>query len=112
LIIFVYTTVITAQKFVRKDLNVSPIPICTTLKINKKAIFCNNSKLEYADFNGYVVDSNPAVGTNHLYIINSENVKCKSERSKTTFNYENSGYDATSNAFIQCNNNNYSTVSA
>jgi len=79
---------------------------------NKKAVFCNNSKLEYVDFNGYVVDSNRAVGTNHPYIIHCENGKCKSERPKTTSYYENSGYDATSNALIQCTNNNCVTVSA
>ncbi|OUM68884.1 hypothetical protein PIROE2DRAFT_3258 [Piromyces sp. E2] len=79
---------------------------------NKKAIFCNNGKLEYYEFNGYVVDSNRAVGSNHPYIIQCEKGKCSSVRPKTTSYYENSGYDATTNALIQCSNNNCYTVSA
>ena len=79
---------------------------------NAKAIFCNNGKLEYAEFNGYVVDSNRAVGTNHPYIINCENGKCKSVRPKNTSYYENNGYDSTTNALILCSNNNCYTVTA
>jgi len=79
---------------------------------NKKVIFCNNGKLEYAEFNGYVVDSNRAIGSNHPYIIKCENGKCKSELPKVTSYYENSGYDSTTNALIQCSNNNCYTVQA
>jgi len=79
---------------------------------NKKAIFCNNGKLEYADIQGYVVDSNRVIGSNHPYIINCENGKCKSDRPKSTSYYENSGYDSTTNALIQCSNNNCYTVTA
>jgi len=79
---------------------------------NQKLIFCNNGKLEYAEIQGYVVDSNRAVGTNHPYIIQCENSKCKSHRPKTTSYYENSGYDAMNNALIQCSNNNCITVAA
>jgi len=80
---------------------------------NKKAVFCNNSKLEYADFQGYVVDGNRAVGTNHPYIIKCEsNGKCKSVKPKVNSYFENSGYDSTTNALIQCSNNNCVTVAA
>ncbi|OUM56894.1 hypothetical protein PIROE2DRAFT_18292 [Piromyces sp. E2] len=79
---------------------------------NKKVVFCNAGKLEYADIQGYVVDSNRAVGSNHPYIIQCEKGKCSSVRPKTTSYYENSGYDATTNALIQCSNNNCYTVSA
>jgi len=51
---------------------------------NKKVIFCNNGKLEYTDIQGYVVDSNHVIGSNHPYIINCENGKCKSDRPKSS----------------------------
>ncbi|OUM69832.1 hypothetical protein PIROE2DRAFT_2265, partial [Piromyces sp. E2] len=79
---------------------------------NKKAVFCNAGKLEYADVQGYVVDSNRAVGSNHPYIIQCDKGKCSSVRPKTTSYYENSGYDASTNALIQCSNINCYTVSA
>ena len=79
---------------------------------NKKAVFCNNGKLEYAEIQGYVVDSNRSVGTNHPYIIKCDNKICKSMRPKSNSYYENSGYDSTTNALIQCTNNNCVTVSA
>ena len=79
---------------------------------NKKAVFCNNEKLEYADFTGYVIDGNRAVGSNHPYIIKCENKICKSIRPKSNSYYENNGYDSTTNALIQCSSNNCFTVTA
>jgi len=79
---------------------------------NEKVVFCNNGKLEYADIQGYVVDSNRAVGTNHPYIIHCENGRCKSKRPKTTSYYENNGFDSSTNALIQCGSNNCATVAA
>ena len=81
---------------------------------NEKAVFCNSGKLEYAEFTGYVVDGNRAVGTNHPYIIECANdgKKCQSFKPKISSYYENSGYDSTTNSLIQCSNNNCITISA
>ena len=80
---------------------------------NKKAIFCNSGKLEFAEFTGYVVDNNRAIGSNHPYIIECENSgkKCKSFKPKVYSYYENAGYDSSTNVLIQCSNNNCVTVS-
>ncbi|ORX42351.1 scaffoldin [Piromyces finnis] len=81
---------------------------------NKKAVFCNNNKLEYAEFTGYVVDGNRAVGTNHPYIIHCENngSKCESIKPKVSSYYENNGYDSSANGLIECSGNNCITVGA
>ncbi|ORX42353.1 scaffoldin [Piromyces finnis] len=81
---------------------------------NKKAVFCNNNKLEYAEFTGYVVDGNRAVGTNHPYIIHCENngSKCESIKPKVSSYYENNGYDSSVNGLIECSGNNCITVGA
>jgi len=81
---------------------------------NGKAVFCNSGKLEYAEFTGYVIDSNRMVGTNHPYIIECQNngAKCTSMKPKTSSYFENSGYDSTTNSLIECSNNNCSTVVA
>jgi len=76
-------TVMIVQRFAQKNLDAFPILICMILK-NKKVIFCNNGKLEYTDIQGYVVDSNHVIGSNHPYIINCENGKCKSDRPKSS----------------------------
>jgi len=81
---------------------------------NRKAVFCNDGTLEYASFTGYVVDGNRVTsGTKHPYIIHCENgEKCTSFKPKSSTYYENSGYDASTNSLIQCNNNNCMTVVA
>jgi len=81
---------------------------------NKKAVFCNSGKLEYAEFTGYVVDGNRMVGTNHPYIIECQNNgnNCKSIKPKISSYYENSGYDSSSNSLIECYNNNCVTKTA
>jgi len=84
---------------------------------NKKALFCNDGKLEYAQFTGYVLDSNRVTtGSKHPYIIHCKNngKKCESIKPKTSIDtyYENNGYDATTNALIQCGSNNCRTVTA
>ncbi|ORX35837.1 hypothetical protein BCR36DRAFT_375792, partial [Piromyces finnis] len=68
---------------------------------NKKAVFCNNNKLEYAEFTGYVVDGNRAVGTNHPYIIH-----CKTMVDSCVSTKANTGYylTYTSTLLIQCTN--------
>ncbi|OUM56697.1 hypothetical protein PIROE2DRAFT_18576, partial [Piromyces sp. E2] len=75
---------------------------------NKKAIFCNSGKLEYADFTGYVVDGNRVVGSNHPYVIYCKNKgnNCSSIKPKVSSYYENNGYDSSSNNLIECSNNN------
>jgi len=81
---------------------------------NKKAVFCNSGKLEYAEFTGYVVDGYRMVGTNHPYIIECQNNgnNCKSIKPKVSSYYENSGYDSSSNSLIECYNNNCVTKTA
>jgi len=81
---------------------------------NKKAVFCNSGKLEYAEFTGYVVDGNRMVGTNHPYIIECQNNgnNCKSIKPKVSSYYENSGYDSSSNSLIECYSNNCVTKTA
>jgi len=80
---------------------------------NKKAIFCNAGRMEYAQITGYVVDGNRVTGgSKHPYIIHCESTgeKCKSIKPKISTYYENSGYDSSSNSLIQCSNNNCITV--
>jgi len=81
---------------------------------NKKAVFCNSGKLEYAEFTGYVVDGYRMVGTNHPYIIECQNNgnNCKSIKPKVSSYYENSGYDSSSNSLIECYSNNCVTKTA
>ncbi|OUM56350.1 hypothetical protein PIROE2DRAFT_19070, partial [Piromyces sp. E2] len=81
---------------------------------NRKAVFCNNGKLEYADISGYVVDGNRAIGSNHPYLIEceSDGRKCTSFKPKVASYYENAGYDSSINNLIQCSNNNCITVAA
>jgi len=81
---------------------------------NNKAVFCNNGKLEYADFTGYVVDGNRIIGSNHPYIIECQNngSKCTTKRPKSSSYFENSGYDSNTNSLIECSNNNCYTVAA
>ena len=81
---------------------------------NKKAVFCNAGKLEYAEITGYVVDSNRAVGTNHPYIIQCQNngSQCKSIKPNVSSYFENNGYDSGTNNLIQCSSNNCITVQA
>eukprot|EP00833_Pecoramyces_ruminatium_P010082 jgi/Orpsp1_1/1184114/evm.model.c7180000088062.2 len=82
---------------------------------NKKAVFCNNGKLEYADFTGYVVDGSRTSGNNkHPYIIHCESngEKCSRIKPKISTYYENNGYNSSSNSLIQCSNNNCMTVVA
>eukprot|EP00833_Pecoramyces_ruminatium_P002734 jgi/Orpsp1_1/1176766/evm.model.c7180000058915.1 len=82
---------------------------------NRKVIFCNAGKMEYAQISGYVVDgTRVSGGSKHPYIIycESNGEKCKSIKPKVSTYYENSGYDATSNSLIQCSNNNCHTVTA
>jgi len=81
---------------------------------NKKVVFCNAGRLEYAEFTGYVIDTNRAIGSNHPYIIKCENNgnNCISIKPKTASYYVNSGYDSNTNTLIQCSNNNCITVPA
>ena len=82
---------------------------------NKKAILCNNGKMEYAQFTGYVIDNNRVTGgSKHPYIIKCKNngEKCTSIKPKISTYYENSGYDYSTNSLIYCNNNDCITVAA
>eukprot|EP00833_Pecoramyces_ruminatium_P002493 jgi/Orpsp1_1/1176525/evm.model.c7180000057939.1 len=75
---------------------------------HKKAIFCNNGILEYAEFTGYVVDGNYVRGSSHPYLIKCENkgTKCNNVKPKNTSYYINSGFDSETNTLIYCSNNN------
>jgi len=82
---------------------------------NKKAIFCNNGKMEYAKFSGYVIDGNRVSnGSKHPYLISCESngENCASIKPKIDTYYENSGYDSSTNALIQCSSNNCFTTTA
>jgi len=81
---------------------------------NRKAVFCDDGKLVYAKFTGYVVDGNRfGSGTKHPYIIHCKGGEnCISIKPKVSTYYENNGYDSTTNSLIQCNNNNCITVTA
>jgi len=80
---------------------------------NQKAVFCNDGKLIYADFTGYVVDGNRVSGSSHPYLIKCEaGSKCSSLKPKNLTYFINSGYDALTNNLIQCNNNNCITIPA
>jgi len=81
---------------------------------NSKVVFCNDGKLEYAKFTGYVVDANRfGSGTKHPYIIQCKGGEnCISIKPKVSTYYENNGYDSNVNSLIQCNSNNCMTVVA
>jgi len=82
---------------------------------NSRAIFCDDGKMEYVNFNGYVVDGNRAIqGNKHPYLIHCTNngLKCTSLKPKISTYYENNGYDALTNSLIQCENSNCRTVTA
>jgi len=81
---------------------------------NKKAIYCNAGTLENAEFTGYVVDTNRSKGSNHPYLIKCENdgKNCVSVKPESTSYFENSSYDAATNALILCSNGNCATVAA
>jgi hypothetical protein len=81
---------------------------------NAKVVFCNDGKLEYAKFTGYVVDANRfGSGTKHPYIIQCKGGEnCISIKPKVSTYYENNGYDSNINGLIQCNSNNCMTVAA
>jgi len=82
---------------------------------NKRAIFCNNGKMEYAHFNGYVVDGNHiSRESTYPYVIYCENngETCENIKPHKSTYYENSGYDSGINSLIQCSYNNCITITA
>ncbi|MBE6494091.1 MAG: hypothetical protein E7Z84_05745 [Methanosphaera stadtmanae] len=78
---------------------------------NKKAIFCNNGNLEYAEFTGYVIDGSGNSQSNLIHCQNKGN-ECSILKTKKSSYYVNSGYDSNTKSLISCNRNKCTTEEA